>query len=109
MGSRCPDEDGQLRAEHGVPREGGQQEEVEKSRHRRTRPAIRLDVNVRVRNGVDFRVVDLHSGSALFCGVVDSDQESDDEGEETDADTHLHKCHILPLIASCFKAREVEK
>lgn len=81
-----PDQQHQLGPIHTVPHKGGQQEEVEQSRHSRTRATIRFDVFVRVWDDVGF-TVDLNQSVVLSAGVFHPREEGDDEGQQADVDT----------------------
>ena len=98
-----PDQQHHLRAVNGVPHEGGEQEEMEESRHHRARDAIWCHVFVRLG---DFIILDVGFvlGVVVSVGVLDSREEGDDEGQQ--ADTDAEQSHLwVPVLSVSVKKR----
>lgn len=83
--AHAPDQQHQLSPVHAVPREGGQQEELENGRHRCARALVPLHVLVRVRQ--DVAISPRVCGFVVrFAGVVNPKEEGEDEGQQGDVD-----------------------
>lgn len=96
--AHAADQQHQLRAVHCVPRERGQQEEVEQRRHRRARDVVGLHVAVFLWDFV-VAVVDLWRSLVAAAGVAYAAQEGEHEGQQGDIDAQQRHLGVEVALA----------
>lgn len=96
--AQAVDQQHQLRAIHPVPRERGQQEEVEQRRHRGAHDVVRLHMAVCLWDAVDV-VVDQRRVLVAVAGVAHATQEGEHEGQQGDVDAQQRHLGVEVALA----------